>query len=277
MSSQLSCSQPAQDSVLRNTTLAMDQLYRLVSGVFAARTLDANENNRPGPSSTSHDEQADPFLEERLDTEMAMFRSASRTAKGKGSALFVLSGPVIAALVVVSLSLGVAISSGIWAHLSASTVFSGNKAPAVRKVMKEPCGNTPAQARARGCHFDVISFCWLPDECYDASLSHSFDQIRTWEWYLDPDKTQPLTHDEIMTGEFTGLYVDWEYHMRHCTAMWKKMHRAILPGALGYGAVDGYIGSYNHTEHCEHMLLNRNIPFENINTRIRVKYPDCGI
>ncbi|KAK2020747.1 hypothetical protein LX32DRAFT_647100 [Colletotrichum zoysiae] len=61
--------------------------------------------------------------------------------------------------------------------------------------------------------------------------------------------------------------------------MWKKMHRAIILGN-GYGnkAIDGYIGSYEHTKHCEHMLLTgRNIAPDIMNTRIAVKYPDCGV
>lgn len=59
--------------------------------------------------------------------------------------------------------------------------------------------------------------------------------------------------------------------------MWRKMHRAFL-GDLGRRAIDGYIGSYQHTKHCEHMLLgDRGVAWDTINTRIAVKYPDCGI
>ncbi|KID70389.1 hypothetical protein MBR_08893, partial [Metarhizium brunneum ARSEF 3297] len=39
------------------------------------------------------------------------------------------------------------------------------------QVMEKPCGETPAEARTRGCYLDVISFCWLPERCYDAELS----------------------------------------------------------------------------------------------------------
>jgi len=148
--------------------------------------------------------------------------------------------------------------------------------PEDKMVSISPCGSTAQEARERGCHFDVISFCWLPDQCYDPHLSSAFDNLKSWEWYLDPNKTQPLTHEQVMTGEFTGLYVNWEYHLRHCTAMWKKLHRAILGD--GKKAIDSYIGPYDHTKHCEHMLLNdREVGFEEINTIILVKFPDCGI
>lgn len=142
-------------------------------------------------------------------------------------------------------------------------------------MMEAPCGSTAAEARQRGCKFDIISFGWFPEQCYDAELSDAFDGITTWEWFQDPNKTQPLSHEQIMTGEFTGLYVNWEYHVRHCTAMWKKMHRAIL--GKGKAAIDSYIGELPHTEHCSHMLLDRDAGFGDINTIILVKFPDCGI
>ncbi|KID85594.1 hypothetical protein MGU_07131 [Metarhizium guizhouense ARSEF 977] len=145
------------------------------------------------------------------------------------------------------------------------------------QVMEKPCGETPAQARARGCYFDVISFCWLPERCYDAELSQRFDGLTEWEWFVDPNRTQPLTHQQIMTGEHTGLYVNWEYHLLHCTCMWEKMHRALM-GPHEKMAIDSYIGSYEHTKHCGHMLTSdRDVQLDVINTIILVKYPDCGM
>ncbi|KAK6860975.1 hypothetical protein PG995_004611 [Apiospora arundinis] len=133
-------------------------------------------------------------------------------------------------------------------------------------VMVQPCGSSPAEATARGCQFDVISFSWLPDACYDAELSEAPGQTAAAELRGDHD------------GEHTGLYVNWEYHVAHCTAMWKKMHRALLGERGGKHAIDGYIGVYAHTEHCEKMLLGgRHYALDVINTRIAVKYPDCGI
>lgn len=144
-------------------------------------------------------------------------------------------------------------------------------------VTIQPCGSSPEEAIARGCHFDVISFCWLAHDCYDSELSDDFRHRYHLEWFVDSDRKIPLSYEDIMTGKHTGLYVNWEYHIAHCTAMWKKMHRAIL-GDLGKGAIDSYIGSYEHTKHCEMMLLgDRNVTLDTINTRIAVKYPDCGI
>jgi hypothetical protein len=145
------------------------------------------------------------------------------------------------------------------------------------EIMKSPCGQSAAEARAMGCHFDIITFCWLPDRCYDAELSAFFDQLSPWEWYLDFNKTKPVSKAEALTEELDGLYVSWGYHIQHCVYMWQKMHRVFLGD--GKPAVDGYIGTYMHTKHCGKMLLTRgkNYALTNYNTRIRVKFPDCGI
>ncbi|PVH80977.1 hypothetical protein DL98DRAFT_548831 [Cadophora sp. DSE1049] len=143
--------------------------------------------------------------------------------------------------------------------------------------LESPCGSSSAEAKALGCTFDIISFCWLPTRCYDAELSQRFDKLANWEWYLDHNKTQPVAKSDALTGELDGLYVSWEYHVQHCVYMWEKMHRAFL--GEGKRALDGYIGVFSHTQHCGKMLLTRGEGFElsDFNTRIKVKYPDCGI
>ena len=45
----------------------------------------------------------------------------------------------------------------------------------------------------------------------------------------------------------------------------------------GPAAIDGIARDYTHTEHCETMLLRRhNVPYDDVNTIVSVKYPDCG-
>jgi len=146
------------------------------------------------------------------------------------------------------------------------------------RLLERPCGGTPDEARARGCRFDVNSFCWLPDACYDAELSAEFDHYREWRWWRDDNGTQPVAYELVAAGDFAELYVSWGYHLRHCTTMWKKLHRALLRLEEGVGAVDSYVGSYQHTLHCEKMFLGyQGDSFEDINTVIRAKYPDCRI
>ncbi len=139
----------------------------------------------------------------------------------------------------------------------------------------QSCGASPREARAGGCHFDLISFSWLPEPCYDSELAQDFDNLREWKWWFDENNTVPASHQLAMTGEYS-LFVEWDYHLWHCTFMWRKMHRAL--SRSGQMAIDSYMGSYNHTLHCEEMLLRyREIELNSVNTVIRVKYPDCNV
>lgn len=144
--------------------------------------------------------------------------------------------------------------------------------------MFSPCGSTPAEARAAGCLFDIMAFSWLPPRCHDAELSEEFRQLRDWEYYLDRNRTMPLSREKASTGEYTELYTKYEYHLRHCTFLWKKMHRALLGGGGGKLAIDSVTAKYAHTEHCSEMLMaRRELPLDVINSVILVKYPDCGM
>lgn len=145
------------------------------------------------------------------------------------------------------------------------------------KVLIKPCGTTAAEARARGCHFDIVSFMWLPDQCWDPELVADFEKVNHLEWFQGPNRSGPLTREQVITGEYTPVWVNWEYHWKHCTAMWKKMHRALL-SPLGQAAIDGYVAPYHHTLHCEEMfMVNRTKNFDDTDTEVRIKFPDCGM
>jgi hypothetical protein len=92
---------------------------------------------------------------------------------------------------------------------------------------------------------------------------------------LNPNRTKPLTHEQIMIVMCTGLFqLGFPFAALYSNV--EKPHPAAL-GASGRRAVDGYIGSYEHTKHCERRFERRCIEFEVTNTRITVTYPDCGI
>lgn len=173
---------------------------------------------------------------------------------------------------VLTLCVGIVALGGLLLGLS----FTTSRVESSSDILFKPCGETPDEAIARGCFFDIISFCWLAPRCYDADLSSQFDQITAWEWYRDFNHTLPVTHEQIMTGRFTGLHVSLEYHLRHCTTTWEKMHRAFL-GPNGPKAIDSYIASYEHTKHCTMLLNDESMQLEAVNTMIVIKYPDCGM
>jgi len=131
------------------------------------------------------------------------------------------------------------------------------------------CGNTPSTAKRLGCLFDPISFLWLPPACYDPDLVNEFLSLQDWEFRRELDAVELIPIEEIVRGQTSPVYVNMRYHVLHCTFQWKRMHKA-----LQRGTIDSYIANYNHTKHCEEMLLDED-PGETRNTVIRMKFVEC--
>jgi hypothetical protein len=131
------------------------------------------------------------------------------------------------------------------------------------------CGTSPAEARSLGCQFDVVSFSWLPSDCYDAQLVDDFLALRNWQWFYDTAGQHAIPREQVLKGELTDLIVTREYHLFHCTYQWRKMHRGMVKGVI-----DSYISNYEHTAHCEHMLTE-GVPMNTTDTVIVMKFPQC--
>ena len=145
------------------------------------------------------------------------------------------------------------------------------------------CGDSPSSARHANCTFDIMSFSWLPAACDDAELTMEFSRVREWTWWLDTNRTTTIPFEEVALGFHHKLFVTREYHMFHCTYMWRKLHRGLLKAQENdekRGIVDSYIGSYDHTSHCEMMLIGMGEDGREINksvtdTAILLKFPQC--
>lgn len=141
----------------------------------------------------------------------------------------------------------------------------------------ETCGTSPQQAMSLGCKFDVMSFAWLPARCFDSSLTAEFLALREWEWFEAADSgaanisQRGVDISSVAKGAHDQLLVTQEYHLYHCTYMWRKMHRAIQREQ----PLDGYIGSMGHTDHCEHVLVTSETPLYDTSTTIFLKYANC--
>ncbi|PYI05626.1 hypothetical protein BO78DRAFT_268746, partial [Aspergillus sclerotiicarbonarius CBS 121057] len=132
------------------------------------------------------------------------------------------------------------------------------------------CGGTPEEARRCGCNFDILTFCWVFEECDDIELTREFLELEDWKWFTESGDNETVPREAAGAGE-TDLFVSWGYHTTHCTYMYKKMHRAIMRGK----PMDGHLGSYNHTEHCAWVLTSEGVPDTLVNTRAEVRYPSC--
>ncbi|KAI0009998.1 hypothetical protein F4779DRAFT_331607 [Xylariaceae sp. FL0662B] len=118
------------------------------------------------------------------------------------------------------------------------------------------CGSqhTAAEARALGCVFDPAAWVWTRPECYDAELVAEFMNRTTMSYHTDPELRQetevPL--EDVMRGDHKLLFTQNKYHYLHCTYMMKKMHKALLE----HRPTDSYMRTWQHTNHCEMVLLN---------------------
>jgi hypothetical protein len=135
------------------------------------------------------------------------------------------------------------------------------------------CGSTPAEARSRGCSFDVMSFAWQTPLCYDPSLIEEFLAFHNWTYYTDGEHGITVPLETVLKGD-VGLWVTWKYHVTHCSYMYRQMHRAYENGWI-----DSHIRSNHHTIHCHNMLLRVGIPDyvtdEMVFTTAALLYPTC--
>jgi hypothetical protein len=128
-----------------------------------------------------------------------------------------------------------------------------------------------------------MSFSWLPKPCADPELTMEFLSIRNWTWWLDAEATTAVPFDDVATGNFEELFVTREFHLYHCTYMWRKLHRGMLKAVEmdeNRGIVDSYVGDYKHTAHCEMILIGMKgdhgvVDMNATDTVIGRKFPQC--
>jgi hypothetical protein len=139
-------------------------------------------------------------------------------------------------------------------------------------VVENPCGSTPEEAKAMGCSFDVLCWCWLPEECIDRKLSEELLVVDDWHFYYDEAGLYEIPKIELGSGNTTDMtYTIQGYHYYHCTSSPKKPHRAWQNG----WKMDGVTVDYEHTEHCEYVLVQSTTPYEAFTSQMQAKYPSC--
>jgi hypothetical protein len=225
------------------------------------------------PSSACSDQEYAPLY----DPENA----AKLPRKGKWQSLqrgLSKAFPVLAAILVTG-TLSIAISNHYHLFTHSFTTnhalknpFTSN-APALPKPPSPTwtnCGSDPATARARGCSFDLLSFAWQTRECFDSALISAFLAHSDWTYYTDTSGMRKVPASVAVLGE-TDLYVSWDFHVKHCTYLWRQMHRAF---ALR-GFIDSHLDNWGHTMHCQVVLLDRVIKSDVVNVKAAVRYPEC--
>ena len=130
----------------------------------------------------------------------------------------------------VTLALLLLLTVGIAISVSLST--GGHQtAPLKVNVLRRPCGDTPDAARAAGCVFDIVSFCFLHPRCHDFELAAEFAAVEPWQWFRErSNESDTIPREQVLAGQFNVSFVEYRYHIEHCLFMWRKLHRVVLSG-----------------------------------------------
>lgn len=124
-----------------------------------------------------------------------------------------------------------------------------------------PCGNTTAQARARGCKFDLLSYSWLRPQCLDRQTSAEFRtwiqppsrSLGSWPFFTNDTFTSQVPDEEAFSERTLRVltYTTWEEHLGHCVFLTRRIYRS-MNGDFG---MDPHFGNFSHTVHCTDEIL----------------------
>jgi hypothetical protein len=116
------------------------------------------------------------------------------------------------------------------------------------------CGNSIAEARALGCHFDVMSFAYYPPACRDSELHDSFVQRYSHDWEWMTMDYEPISVAEVLQGNHAELRAKSDFHQLHCLYEWQRLIRAVA----FHRPLDFKLGDAGHAHHCSRGLLQEN-------------------
>lgn len=156
-----------------------------------------------------------------------------------------------------------------WVSLTLYLATAAFDIPLNRQPRFSSCGNSTASARERGCFFDTISFSWQTPECFTEPLVSEFSAWKNWTYYTEKRGNVTVPTEVALLGK-SDLWVTWEYHMVHCTFVWRQAQ-------YGYerGWIDAHVRSYPHTLHCQTMLLLEGIANDDNMILVNLQYPVC--
>lgn len=135
------------------------------------------------------------------------------------------------------------------------------------------CGDSPDEARAMGCKFQIHTYAWVPAPCFDPVLQEEWLNLRDWEYYTDKyDEGEQVDISVALAGE-RNLYSTWGQHIEHCAFTWRKFTRSQSGSGVLLTNRDL---SYEHVHHCSDALRTKfEHPWTDVNTRVKVEFHMC--
>jgi hypothetical protein len=136
------------------------------------------------------------------------------------------------------------------------------------------CGNSPEDAKARGCQYSIVLHSWLPKSCLtEADADDANDMYKDRSWYYKTLSGHNLTIEELGAGDYDHFMTTFDWHVTHCMYVWKRLHRIMLDPTQ---ELDSYTANYHHTSHCVDMIGGHPEGMKDSGTKIFVKYPKCA-
>jgi hypothetical protein len=149
-----------------------------------------------------------------------------------------------------------------------------------------PCGQSPAEARERGCHFEPMMSAWIPDACYFPELVAEYEEMddiwSTWEWYTDVNLEQSVTDaaalQNLREGNYTKIWTSRDHaHDLHCLYAWRKINMAL---ERKFPLIDARSLEFHHSMHCSvdmsaYLREKADLPWGRKPTRWPMLYHDC--
>jgi hypothetical protein len=191
------------------------------------------------------------------------------------------------AIIMILIAILLVVSNFVSAWLGATHSMNSRRLPPIMSG-KDPvtsvpnswfgggCGVTSATARAKGCQFNTVLYAWLEPKCLtteDVADEEMFYAEAEFPWET-VEPRRPITREEAFTGDAISVLTNVEWHIKHCTYVWQRLHRSLLNGT----PIDSYTADYHHTTHCQEMVgdMMRNGTMSQNPTRVYVKYPSCA-
>jgi len=84
--------------------------------------------------------------------------------------------------------------------ISIGMLFLSIATPTNKKAAWENCGNSTSEAKANGCHFDIIMHSWVPQGCYDEVLSEEYIAAIDFQFFSDAEATIEVPLDVVRLG-----------------------------------------------------------------------------
>lgn len=137
------------------------------------------------------------------------------------------------------------------------------------------CGNTPAEARAKKCVYDILLNAWVPEPCFEQEFIDEYTDDLSWGAYTDDTMTTRLTVEQM--GDVDHYYTSMRDHVNHCAMIWRKQFWALFEERSAFDAI---MASPGHTDHCAQYLMDA-IEVARVDpkatTKVMVGYTGCWI